>query len=226
MAENLALLKESPLPLKAVIFDMDGVLIESEPLWEAAEITLLKSRGIEYDPLFREKVIGLNQIDSSKLIIREFGVKNCSPEEMIRQRIEILLGIYDKKLTMFEGSKALVEKIRESGFKTALASSSPMEVITYVLERFSLTKLFDAVVSGSCIQNGKPAPDIYLLAAEQLGVQPPECAAVEDSPIGVKSAVSAGMFCIGVPDKRLKAEEFEICDVICENIGQVEKIIA
>ncbi len=212
------------MKFKAVIFDMDGVLIDSEPLWEEAETELLKSKGVKYDPLFRDKVVGLGQVDSSKLIIREFGV-NCSPENLIKRRMEILLRIYNERLTMFDGAKPLVEKLRSDGFKTALASSSPMAVIEYVLGKFSIGGLFDAVVSGDCVQNGKPAPDIYLLAAEKLAVKPSECAAVEDSPTGSKSAVSAGMFCIAVPDKRLNIGEFEICNAVCENIGEAGKVI-
>ncbi len=212
------------MKFKAVIFDMDGVLIDSEPLWEETEIKLLKSKGIDYDPFFRDKVIGLSQIDSSKAIIREFGV-DCSPGELISRRMEILLQIYEKKLTMFDGAKPLVEKLKNRGLKIALASSSPMRVIDYVLEKFSIRALFNTVVSGDCVPSGKPAPDIYLLAAEKIGALPSECVAVEDSARGAMSAVSAGMFCVAVPDKRLKAEEFEICDAVCGNIREVEKLI-
>ncbi len=209
----------------AVIFDMDGVLINSEPLWEETEIRLLKSMGAEYDPAFRDNVVGLSQAASSKLIIREFGL-NCSPGELISRRVEILLGIYDEKLTMFKGAGELIESLKKAGFQTGLASSSPMRVINYVLEKFSLMTFFDAVVSGDCVENGKPAPDIYLLAAEKLGTKPSECMAVEDSPNGAKSAVSAGMFCIGIPDKRLKLEEFQVCDAICNSMAEAEQIIS
>lgn len=203
---------------------MDGVLVDSEPLWEEAETELLKSKGVAYDPLFRDKVVGLGQVECSKLIIAEFGL-NCSPEELIKRRIEILFQIYDKKLAMFEGAKSLVEKLKNGGIKTALASSSPMNVIEYTLEKFSLGGLFNAVVSGDCVQNGKPAPDIYLLAAEKLGENPSECAAVEDSPRGAKSAVSAGMFCVAIPDKRLKSGQFEICDAVCGSIAEAGEVI-
>lgn len=204
---------------------MDGVLIDSEPLWEETEIKLLKSMGAEYDPGFRDNVVGLSQIDSSKLIIAEFGL-DCSPRELIEKRIDLLLRVYDEKLTMFAGAKALVENLRRKGMKTALASSSPMKAISFVLEKFSIGDLFDSIVSGECVENGKPAPDIYLLAAEKIGVSASECAAVEDSPKGAQSAISAGMFCIAIPDKRLNAAEFEICDVICENIGEVEEVVS
>ncbi|WP_462137379.1 HAD family hydrolase [Candidatus Mycalebacterium sp.] len=212
------------MSFRAVIFDMDGVLIDSEPLWEETETKLLKSMGAEYDPDFRDNVVGLSQVDSSKLIIAEFGL-DCSPEELMEKRINLLLEIYSQKLTMFDGVKPLINGLRERGIKTALASSSPMKAISFVLEKFSIRGLFDAVVSGDCIKNGKPAPDIYLLAAAEMGVGPSECAAVEDSPKGAQSAVSAGMFCIAIPDKRLNAKEFEICDAICENIGETEAVI-
>ena len=209
---------------QAVIFDMDGVLIDSEPLWEEAEIKLLKSEGVNYDPLFRDKVVGLNQTDSSKLIIREFGL-SCSPERLIERRMEILLGIYEERLSMFEGAGEVIENLRGGGLKTALASSSPMRVISYVLEKFSLGPLFDAVVSGDCVKNGKPAPDIYLLAAEKIDIAPRFCAAVEDSPKGVKSAADAGMFCVTIPDPRLKAEEFGECGAVCGKITEIEEAL-
>ncbi|QMU56343.1 MAG: HAD-IA family hydrolase [Candidatus Mycalebacterium zealandia] len=212
------------MSFRAVIFDMDGVLIDSEPLWEETEIKLLKSMGAEYDPAFRDNVVGLSQVDSSKLIIAEFGL-DCSPEELIEKRLNLLLRVYDEKLTMFDGAKPLINGLRERGIKTALASSSPTEAISFVLEKFSIRDLFDAVISGDCIKNGKPAPDIYLLAAAEIGVKPSECAAIEDSPKGAQSAAAAGMFCIAIPDKRLNAEEFEICDAICENICEAEAVI-
>ncbi len=203
---------------------MDGVLINSEPLWEKAETQLLKSKGVTYDPLFRDRVIGLSQRELSELIIGEFGL-DCSVSQLIDERMEFLFRIYDKELEMFDGAKSVIESVRKSGMKTAIASTSPMNVIEYVLGKFSLSGLFDAVVSGDCVEKGKPSPDIYLLAAEGIGVAPADCAAIEDSPRGVRAAISAGMFCIAIPDKRLKEDGFGISNAVCADIREAGEMI-
>lgn len=206
--------------IRAVIFDMDGVMIESEPLWEKTERILLGRKGIEYNPTYRDKIVGLNQNDSGRLLRETFNLVE-TVEEIIAGRIEILLGLYERELELVSGLQPLLKELRESGFLLALASSSPLRVINFVLDRFSLRGFFSAVVSGDTIPLGKPHPNIYIHTAANLGVEPRECVVIEDSINGVKSARGAGMVCIAVPDKRLDQKEFQIADAVVDRLDKV-----
>ncbi len=215
--------------IRAVIFDMDGVMIDSEPLWEKTETILLRRRGIEYNPAYRDKIVGLNQNDSGELLKETFGLPE-TVGEIINERIEILLGLYEKELVIVPGLLPLLKKLKEKGYLLAVASSSPYRVIKFVLDKFALNDFFRVVVSGDFVELGKPNPDIYLHTAKELGVTSAECIVIEDSINGVKSAKAAGMFCIAVPDKRLNQKEFRIADLVMErleeiNLAEIESLI-
>ena len=206
--------------IKAVIFDMDGVMIDSEPLWEKTERILLARRDIEYNPTYRDQIVGLNQNDSGKLLINTFELEE-TVEDIISERVEILTAIYEEELEVVLDLIPLLDNLRDSKFKLAVASSSPLRVINFVLDMFSLQEYFPVVVSGECTENGKPHPDIYLHTAKRLEVEPSECVAIEDSINGVKSAKAAGMYCIAVPDKRLSQMEFQNADIIVPNLNRI-----
>ena len=206
--------------VKAVIFDMDGVMIDSEPLWEKTERIMLGRKGIEYNPTYRDKIVGLNQNDSGKLLRETFNLPE-TVEEIIAGRVGILLGLYERELGLVPGLLPLLKELGESGLLLALASSSPIEAINFVLHTFSLGEFFTVVVSGDTIPLGKPHPDIYLHTANNLGIEPSECVVIEDSINGVKSAKRAGMICLAVPDKRLSLKEFQIADLIVDSLNEV-----
>jgi HAD superfamily hydrolase (TIGR01509 family) len=206
--------------IKAVIFDMDGVMIDSEPLWEKTERILLARRDIEYSPTYRDQIVGLNQNDSGKLLIETFELEE-TVEDIISERVEILTAIYEDELEVVLDLIPLLDNLRDNKFKLAVASSSPLRVINFVLDMFSLQEYFPVVVSGECTENGKPHPDIYLHTAKRLEVEPSECVAIEDSINGVKSAKAAGMYCIAVPDKRLSQMEFQNADIIVPNLNRI-----
>lgn len=206
--------------VKAVIFDMDGIMIDSEPLWEKTERIMLGRKGIEYNPIYRDKIVGLNQNDSGKLLRETFNLPE-TVEEIIAGRIEILLGLYETELELVPRLLPLLKELGESGLLLALASSSPIEVINFVLDTFSIGKYFTVVVSGDTVPLGKPHPGIYLHTANNLGIEPSECVVIEDSINGVKSAKRAGMICLAVPDKRLSLKEFQIADLIVDSLNEV-----
>lgn len=206
--------------IKAVIFDMDGVMIDSEPLWEKTERILLARRDIEYTADYRDQIVGLNQNDSGKLLVETFKLEE-KIEDIISERVEILFGIYVEELEVVEELIPLLNQLRENNYKLAVASSSPLRVINFVLDMFSLHEYFPIVVSGECTDNGKPHPDIYIHTSQRLEVEPKECVAIEDSINGVKSAKAAGMYCIAVPDKRLTQEKFQNADLIVPSLNRI-----
>ena len=206
--------------ISTVIFDMDGVMIDSEPLWEKTERILLARRNIDYSPDYRDKIVGLNQRDSGRLLVDTFNLAE-TVDEIINERISILTSIYENELEVIPALVPLLEQLEDEGYRLAVASSSPLRVVNFVLDMFSLHDHFLAVVSGESVGNGKPHPDIYIHTAETLGVTPAECVAIEDSINGLRSAKGAGMYCIAIPDKRLTAEQFRSADVI---LGSLEEL--
>lgn len=206
--------------INAVIFDMDGVMIDSEPLWEKTERILLARRSIDYSPDYRDKIVGLNQRDSGRLLVDTFDLDE-TVDDIINERISILTSIYEEELELIPALVPLLEQLAREGYRLAVASSSPLRVVTFVLDMFSLHNHFLTVVSGDSVGNGKPHPDIYLHTADMLGVVPAECVAIEDSINGLRSAKGAGMYCIAIPDKRLTPEQFESADVILDSLREL-----
>ena len=204
---------------------MDGVIIDSEPLWEKSESIMLKQKGFagneNYREEYRKKIMGLNQKDSVKLLKETFGLDE-SPEEILHIRLKILLEIYEKELRLIDGIPKILQILSaEKQIKTALASGSPMKVIEFVLKKFSLSDTFRIKVSGDCVEKGKPHPDIYLETARRLGVSPEECVAIEDSINGIVSAKEAGMRCIAVPDRRIAREEYPQADIFRTSVSEI-----
>ncbi len=204
---------------------MDGVIIDSEPLWEKSESIMLKQKGFagnnSYRKEYRKKIMGLNQKDSVRLLKETFGLDE-SPDEILRTRLEILLELYEKELRLVDGIPEILKILdSEKHIKTALASGSPMKVIEFVLNKFSLTDTFRIKVSGDCVGKGKPHPDIYLEAARRLGVNPGECVAIEDSINGIVSAKAAGMRCIAVPDPRIATKDYPQADIFRKSVSEI-----
>ena len=199
--------------------------MDSEPLWEKSEFILLERNGLgsnsEYRKEYRKKIMGLNQKDSIALLKKSFGLPH-TPEEIQRARLEILLELYEKELRLVDGIKKLLRAVKsEWKMRTALASGSPMKIIESVLEKFSLEDAFEVKTSGECVENGKPHPEIYLETARLLGVEPEECAAVEDSINGILSAKAAGMRCVAVPDPRIAREDYPAADVVRKTVSEI-----
>lgn len=206
--------------IKAVIFDMDGVMVDSEYLWERAETILLSRRNIEYNAQYRDQIVGLNQNDSGKLLIETFSL-NESIEKVISERIDILFELYDNQLKLNTGLINLLEKLKINNFLLAVASSSPKKVVRYVVDKFKLSNYFHAIISGDNAAEGKPHPEIYLKTAQELSTAPKSCVAIEDSINGLISAKEAGMYCIAVPDKRLSQNLFKKADIILCSLDEI-----
>jgi HAD superfamily hydrolase (TIGR01509 family) len=191
--------------IDAVVFDLDGVLLASEEVWDAVRERYVRERGGRYDEDVQRAMMGMSAPEWSRYLHEEAGVPD-EPDAINRDVVERMLVAYRRNLPLLPGA---VDAVRRTGeaFALALASSSNREVFEAVLELAGIAECFHVTVSSEEVAHGKPAPDVYLEAARRLGVPAERCAAVEDSHAGVRSATSAGMRVIAIPNPSYPPDE-------------------
>jgi HAD superfamily hydrolase (TIGR01509 family) len=209
--------------VEAVLFDMDGVIIESEPLWSEAERQLLARRNLLYSARLKTLLMGLNSSEAVGRLKEHYRLRE-SVNDLINERNQIVIELFRRHLRPAPQVLELIRCLRESGIKTALASSSPRVVVDEVLDKLGIVELFDLVINGDQVIRGKPAPDIYLAAAGGLAVSPGNCLVIEDAPNGVKAAKAAGMGCLAITTS-VAASELAGADHLVRDFTEVHRLI-
>jgi HAD superfamily hydrolase (TIGR01509 family) len=184
--------------IDAVVFDLDGVLVDSEHVWDEARQQLARERGVDWPERASRDMMGMSSPEWSRYMRDEVGIDD-EPEEISAEVVRRLEAVYRKDLPLFDGAVAAVKRLA-ARWPLGLASSSNRELIDLVLELSGLGRYFSATVSSEEVARGKPAPDVYLEAARRLGVDPGRCAAMEDSENGIRAAKAAGMRVIAIPN--------------------------
>ena len=186
--------------IAAVIFDLDGVLIDSEEIWSRVRAAVVARHGGHWTEQDQRNVMGDNSRQWSAYIKRTWNVP-LSAEEIFREVLATMIAAYERDgLTVLPGAREAVAAL-SARYPLAVASSSPRELIGVALRVAGFDGAFKATVSSDDVSHGKPAPDVYLLAAERLGVPARQCAAIEDSSNGIRAAVAAGIATIAVPNR-------------------------
>ena len=185
--------------IEAVVFDLDGVLIDSEAVWNAARKEVAESHGGRWLQDAQREMMGMSSTEWSSYMHDRLGVE-LSPEETSAAVVSRLERLYRKRLPLLDGARETVTALARV-WRLALASSANRSIIELALDLAALTQDFAAAVSSEEVPRGKPAPDVYLEAARRLGVAPSSCVAVEDSGNGIRSASAAGMTVIAVPNR-------------------------
>lgn len=208
--------------IEAVIFDMDGVLIDSEPLHFKVDEMVLKLLQVDKGKYYLERFVGYTNPAMWK-IIKEENQLEQSIEALIELQMRIKLDFLEKSNYMaIDGVLELLNKIQAKKIPLAIASSSPRIFIEAVIEKIQIEKYFQIVVSGEEVPESKPAPDVFLKAAELLGVQPENCLIIEDSKSGTIAAKSAGMKCIGFQNPNSGNQDLSRADLIVKNFNDVD----
>ncbi|MFD0900156.1 HAD family hydrolase [Actinomadura sediminis] len=185
------------MPLQAIVFDLDGVLIDSEPVWEDVRRAYVADLGGRWLPDTQERLMGMSTDEWAEYIASDL-VEGVSAEDVAYEVIDRMSQRYAEHLPVLPGAREAVRRMAEIR-RLGLASSSPRALIDIVLGRLGVESLFPATVSTEEVDRGKPAPDGYLMVAAQLGVPAEDCVAIEDSSNGLRSAHAAGMRVIAIP---------------------------
>ncbi len=182
----------------AVLWDMDGTLVDTEPYWMAAEGPLVESFGGEWTHEKSLELVGLG-LDDAARVLQRAGVRLAVPEIVDRLTDEVRASLRREGVPFRPGARQLLRELRDAGVRTALVTMSLRRMATEIVELIDF-EAFDLVIGGDDVPRPKPFPDPYLQACEALGVAPGQCVAIEDSPNGARSAVAAGVTTIGVPN--------------------------
>jgi HAD superfamily hydrolase (TIGR01509 family) len=206
---------------EAVLFDLDGVIVDSESAWAEAKHDLVDEAGGSWKPEATRAMLGMSSPEWSRYLRDELGVP-LSVEEISAAVVATLERRYRESLPLIPGAVDAVRRIAE-GWQLGLASSSNREIIDLVLEHAGLTDAFAVTVSSEEVARGKPAPDVYLEAARRLGVDPARCVAIEDSSNGLRSAAAAGAAVVAIPNREFPPDPdaLALADAV---LGSIEEL--
>ena len=215
-----------PQPVRAVIFDLDGVLADSEPSWDEIDAQLLGEYGVKYGGEHHREVLGVSYRLAIEFYKQTFGL-TAPTEELMHRRGEIATEFFANRIGLFPSAKGVLQQLREMDLRLAVATSSVSASARPFLDRHRLTKFFDIIVTGDEIERGKPEPEIYLCAAEKLGIAPGECLVIEDSLSGIAAAKAAKMRVAAIPDRRfVDPREYEKqADYVLGNLSEIPALV-
>ena len=210
---------------KAFIFDMDGVIIDSEKLHSITKVQAIRSFGVDVreSDLNLESYVGRSAKSFFSDVIAKYPELGDDWEVLAKKKHELYQKILreDPDLKPIDGIPELLERLKAKGYRIGLGSSSVMANIQLVLGRFGIMDYFDAIAAGSEVEHAKPAPDVYLLTASRLGIAPEDCTVIEDSGAGVMAAKAAGMRCIAIKNPNSGEQDFSQADMIIDSYEEI-----
>ncbi|MGN0371372.1 MAG: HAD family hydrolase [Enterocloster sp.] len=208
---------------KAVIFDLDGTLIDSMWMWKAIDIEYLGRFGLECPEDLQKEIEGMSFSETAVYFKERFGIPETL-EEIKQDWVDMSLEKYKKEVPLKPGAGEFLEYIKNRGMLAGIATSNGREMVDAVLEALSIKKYFQVIATACEVPAGKPAPDIYLEVARRLGVKPQECAVFEDVPAGILAGKNAGMTVYAVEDefsREMRQEKEQLADYFIDDYFQL-----
>ncbi|MFA7615668.1 MAG: HAD family phosphatase [Weeksellaceae bacterium] len=211
------------MPLKAVLFDMDGVIVDTEPIHKKAYFKMFESFGADVDEELYSTFAGASTRKVCNTVIDRFGLKD--PVEKLEEVKRTLFKKYfynDSEFDMVPGVSELIAHYYGNNIKMVLATSASHTTIDMVFERFDLKPFFNDVISGTDLKESKPNPEIFLKAAKLSGESAEQCMVIEDSTNGITAAHRAGIFCAGYNGGKTKLQDYSLADIVVTDFRELE----
>ena len=209
--------------IKAVIYDLDDLMVNSNPLHTEASDKVLQKYGVSQKKLpehIRAKFIGMRVSDILKNLIDYFQL-GVNLEDLREKRSAIFLELVRKKLQVMPGLFQSLKLFRQNKFKIALASSGTKKYINIVLEKFKVADYFDVIVSGDDVKRGKPSPETYFIAVKKLSIRPSQAVVLEDATNGIAAAKAAGCFCIAIKNPHTPKQDLSKADLVINSLKEL-----
>jgi len=211
--------------IRAIIFDLDGLLIDSEGSWNAIRNQIFSEYGKPWTNADQKAVMGVNTQEWANYMLRRLG-SDLDSQQLAQMVVDRLSALYQKEIPFLPGAK---EAIRIAGkqYPLGLASGSHHSLLNIVTSHPDLTGKFQAVVSADDVQSGKPSPDIYIETARKMGVSPENCLCLEDSGNGIRAGKAAGMKVIAIPDVRYAPPKgvLQMADLVLKSLGEFTPVL-
>ena len=207
--------------IEAVIFDLDGVIVDTEQIWDEVREELVRERGGRWSDSAQADMMGMSSTEWSRYMRDELELAE-PPGEISDEVVRRMLERYAEELPLIDGAVAAAGRLAAE-FRLAVASSSNRPLIEAVLGQAGIAECFETIVSSEEVAHGKPAPDVYFEAAHRLGIDPSRCAAVEDSSNGLRAAHAAGMRVVAFPNRRYPpaADALALADIVLESLDEL-----
>jgi len=211
--------------IRALLFDLDGLMVNSEPHSLNSWRVVLAIRSITLEQAVIDRMFGLRQFDAARMLVDVYDLAE-SPELLAREKEEYQITHLTGQVPPMPGLFALLDECTKRELRTAVVSSGVRPYVMAVLEAVALTDRFSTVVTGDEVKNGKPAPDIFLAAAYAVQVEPQQCVVLEDAPAGVQAAKAAGMRCIAIPNEYTRQLDLSAADLVLPSLNVVRDGLA
>ncbi len=209
--------------LKAVLFDMDGVIVDTEPLHRKAYHQMFNDVNINVDAKLYESFTGQSTLNICKRLVTYFKLNETHEHLMtLKRKHYSYLFTHDEDLTLIDGVLELIKDYHANNITLVVASSASMTGINQIFERFNLNQYFSAKFSGADLKQSKPHPEIFIKAAKSTGFKNAECMVIEDSTNGIKAAHAAGIFCVGFKSKHSTGQDYSLANYVINNFEDIK----
>jgi HAD superfamily hydrolase (TIGR01509 family) len=207
--------------ITTIIFDMDGVIIDSEPTHQKLEFEMYAELGLEISPEEHKNYVGTSSVDMWSMIRENHGLSKTPEELLLYGRAKYWEALDQNRVPLVAGAKELISMFHVSGFVVQVASSATRPTVDKVIEHFNLQKYFSHRIGGDEVKKSKPDPEIFIKAARQSGSDPAKCLVIEDSANGVLAAKEAGMYCVGYLNPGTGAQNLSKADLVVNDLGKI-----
>jgi len=207
--------------IKAVIFDMDGVIVDSEPAHIEAEKQILLKHGVRITTEELRAYTGTTAEFEFTDLIRKYKLKT-TVNALFREKEDVLFKLLTREMQPIKGVIELINSLKGQGLRLGIASSGHRKLVHFFLKQLAIAHLFDSVICAEDITRSKPHPEVFLKSAKELGVRPEECVVIEDSKLGVEAAKSAGMKCVGYKSPNSGEQDLSEADMIVDDFAGLD----